>query len=230
MKEKIKMKKVVNTENIDIEDLREEFRKSERKFSVIAAKLQRAEAKISKAKIDKLFDNGKKVNAKSIMAIDTMGESSYAQYYRSMEDYIVKQPGCWPGLNFYLYNDPQNSQKEIKVMFDQDKSFNKQLGILKFIPYLKPVVSRDLKTKAADKIIGIFEAGLAENGVYNLQLHGDEWRIVHAYYTRETVKFKDKDLKKALHYAYERLPYKGKSVREREDRDRDRNRDDEIDM
>lgn len=106
---------------------------------------------------------------------------------------------------------PESNQWGLRVAFDQNVSFEKQLGILDFVEFLKPLEFKhavDRRSGIKARVIGIMEETCSERGVYSIVIEEGVWRIVKTVYglTRTVQEFSDP--RECLRYVYDNLPYR----------------------
>ena len=95
---------------------------------------------------------------------------------------------------------PETDQLALRITLDQHLPLDGQLGILDFIPFIKPHSkgeNRDYKK------VGIFEESLSEFGSWALLLSDTETILVHN--RQEKQRFSN--IREALQYIYKHLPY-----------------------
>ena len=207
---------MVETE--EIKSLRKKFNQLDKEKLKVGKELSKVWKIEGEKETDKLFKGGLEITPETIMALDYLSHPGTEKYYTKIREKILSYPGVYPsGNGVFLVNNKNNqrSQMLLEVMFDQNKPFKEQLGILTFVPFLKPVTlnsnKSDLKQlKVADKTIGVFEAGCKEKGVVELLLKENNWKVVITRYRKEEELFSNKDITKSLEFIYAHFPFRRK--------------------
>lgn len=197
------------------EELQKEFNEAQKIFDKASKALSVRIKKESSSELDILFKDG--ITVESVMKVDSLFSPEYdgGKYYKEVQNFLgaFYNSGIYYGGNYFTSENTQKSQIALKVIFDQNKPFDEQLGILEFIPYLLPVNGRDYKTKLYDKCIGVFEESLSEGGVYQIvYIEKDKiWKLIITTYGREQSLITNKDIKEVLHHVYLYHPYEPKN-------------------
>lgn len=153
-----------------------------------------------------------------VMALEGWGTPAHnameillRKYYRRKDAYHacgVDSSGYWPDVN----------QKAVRVVMDQNKSFQSQLGALDFVPFIKEVEVHVRGTGRQDdyvlrgKLLDIFESTLSEGGSYKMLVCGDasyilvaRWSSMYNVLLKTTSPY---HMVEALRYVYVNNPYK----------------------
>ena len=142
------------------------------------------------------------------------GEKLYAKYSSRTTELFKKYNSAisHDGTICIEGTDPVENVPRLNVKFDQNEPFYKQLGILKFIPHLTPVVVKDIDDTKKYKYISIFEHTLCQYAVFFMLVTPgkDEAQLVSMSYHRPTVIAKG-TVKEMLRFIYDNHPYEPRS-------------------
>jgi hypothetical protein len=158
----------------------------------------------------KRFSKG--ITAKAVMGMDYRGLRG--DWYRKVDNWFFSLAGIRHGG----YNT-ETGQAYVSVCLDKGKPLDAQLGILQFVPEVKPM-------KDGKKHLGIFESTLSEHGVWSLAVSPDDSvELELTRYGRKSIEGTFKSVMEALEYVHKHRYYEDSS-KKRDDVDKD---DDEAD-
>jgi hypothetical protein len=175
--------------------LNREWKEAEQVFRSICDKTGELRDAITKEKLDRHFAEG--ITPEKILS----GPPWWAiagEWHQKLTNWISKNYFD-RGVHASGYY-PETDQLALRIKLDQRQPLDGQLGILDFIPFIKPHSkgeNRDYKK------IGIFEASLSEFGSWALLLSSTETILVHQ--RQEKQRFSS--VREALQYIYKHLPY-----------------------
>ena len=169
--------------------------------------IKKLKAKIIRDHYDKVAKNG--LTPKVIMGLDWAqvgngyGDGVWEEVRAYMEKEWYKKGVMQGGYNTVTF------QMAVKIVLERDRPLKGQMGISKWIPYIKPV-------KGA-KYVGIFEHTLGVDGAYGLRIEDDKCVLQKTVYghTRDLDTFDT--LKKAMERIYQHHSYRYGERKEGED-------------
>lgn len=193
-----------------LEQLQQEYESARIQYEKTSKALNFHIKNTNNQEIKNCFKNG--ISVESVMRADY--EILNSKYFKQIHNFIRGFPGIYSGGMCHVFkgensNIKQNSQICLKVMFDQFQPFEKQLGILEFVPYLLPIsnFSSRYNGKFCDKFIDIFEYTLSEYANYQIVLRDETWSIINTRGLEKGI-YDSKDLREVLKYVYDHMPYK----------------------
>lgn len=161
--------------------------------------IKRLRAKIIRAECDKLTRKG--LTPKAIMAMNW--EQVGSGYGDGVWEEVQKYMETWRerGVRQDGY-DSETKQMSLGIVLDGNRPLKDQMGIAKWIPYIKPT--------QGVTYIDILEHTLSEHGIYVLRIEDDKFILQKTTYGR-TKDLKTFDtLKDAMKYIYDHHPYQRK--------------------
>lgn len=114
----------------------------------------------------------------------------------------------------------KTNQRALKILFRQHRSFEEQLHILQFIPFIKPITDDD--DDESFKSIQVFEHTLSRYGIYNIEVASDMcWRLCMTTHSQKRLIKEFSSAHECLRYVYDNHPYEGTKDRPLFDEDYD---------
>ncbi len=139
------------------------------------------------------FKNG--ITPKSFMEMNPDHISK--KWHKKISNYVEQIPSLFGSRPQYL-----------KVNFNQNLKFEDQLNILDFIPFLK-------SNKDDIKYVDIFEHTCAQYGCYSLDVTDlQKIKLSKIAYHRTSIEKEFTDIKLALKFVYDNLPYTKKKCKD----------------
>lgn len=172
--------------------LNKQWEEAEQQISAIATRANALKEEINNQKLTTLIGD-KPITPEIFMSLDW--NLVTFKWFQVLDQWFrdnYRNKGLYKGTVW-----SETDQVALQVMFDQNYPLDDQLGILDFLPFIKP-------TKKGAKLVGIFEHTCSQYASWMLEIFEDRVELIRTRWTDR----KFKDLQEALHYVYQHHPYK----------------------
>jgi len=200
---------------IQLKAVRKEENKARKVLDKIIKNRLKLQLKIAEEKYSSMFDG--KMTIKNLMSInphEILGDNLYYKYQRQCER-LCGESCSVDGLVRLHQNNYKKCLPNIRIEFDQNKTFEEQLRILDFIPHLPRIDVSNLMVDDVKiaKYISVFEHQLSEFGMWNMliaKIEDKEVGLLLLTRYGRTTEEKRGTVKEILQHVYDCLPYKQK--------------------